>query len=255
MIRAGVVCMAATLAFAPQAAAVGKLRAKFKVVSASGSQSLTFHEESSDYMGRRCVGTTTGEVTWWTTPPKTVYVFTKGAGRRARTNISGDRVSQTYDIARLPGKATVSRTVDYQETAGCHRAPTACPKATGPAKVYLQGTSTGEHRKNVNGGIDAVRLPAGIDNTCEAVAPIAPGITEPFGTNALSLFPKLKVYAWAVPRSRLLDPHRKRVKGSETVKQPFSDSETDPDFAATLSGTYTDHLKISLKRLKLKRKR
>lgn len=248
MIRVGVVCMVATLAFAPQAAAVGKLKAKFKVVSASGRQSLSFHEESTDYMGRRCVGTTTAEASWRTTPPKTVYVFA-GSGRRARINLSDDRVAQAFDSARLPGTATVSRTVDYQETAGCHRAPTACPKATGRATLYLVGTR--ERLGNVYAGIDVVRLPEGIDADCETATPLAPGLTDPFGTDAKSLFPKIKVYARALSRSRILDPHRKRVKDSDAVKQPFSGS--DPEYGATLSGTYTDHLKISLKRLKLKR--
>jgi len=235
MIRVGVVCMAAMLAFAPQAVAVGgKLKAKFKVVSASGSQSVSFHEESSDSTGERCVGTTTAEFTWRTTPPKTIYVFVKGAGKRARPNISADRVAQAYDVARLPGKATVSRSVDYQETAGCHRAPTACPKATGPATLYLLGTRG--RLGSVESGIDVVRLPEGLDASCEAATSFAPGLTRPFGTDAVSLFPRLTVYAWAIPRSRLLDPHRKRVKDSKTVKQPFSGS--DPEYGATLSGRH-----------------
>jgi hypothetical protein len=240
MIRVGVVCMAATLAFAPQAAAVGKLKAKFKVVSASGRQTLTFHEESMEYTGERCVGTTTAEASWRTTPPKTIYVFVGGSGKRARINLSDDRVGQAFDSARLPGKATVSRTVDYQETAGCHRPPTACPKATGRATLYLVGTR--ERVGNVYAGIDKVRLPEGPDISC-TVGAIFPGFTDPFGSDAVPLFPRVKVYAQALARSRILDPHRNRVKDSDTVKQPFSAS--DP--------AYTDHLAITLKRLKLKR--
>jgi hypothetical protein len=241
--------MAATLAFAPQAAAVGKLKAKFKVVSASGRQTLSFHEESS-YLGsdgetKRCVGTTTAEATWRTTPPKTIYVFVSGSGKRARPNLWGDRAGKA--LVRLPGRATVSRSLDYQETAGCHREPTACPKATGPARMYLAGNQA--RRKSIYAGIDEVRLPEGIDLSCK-IGAIFPGFTDPFG-DASSLFPKIKVYAAAVLRTRLLNPHRKRVKDSDTVEQPFSAS--DPEHGATLSGTYTDHLKISLKRLKLKR--
>src|SRR4051812_17367208 len=138
MVRVGVVCMAVTLAFAPQAAAAGKLKGKFKV-SASGRQTLTFHEESS-YLGsdgetKRCVGTTTAEASWRTTTPKTVYVFVSGSGKRARITLSDDRVGQGFEAAHPRGKATVSRTVDYQQTAGCHRPPTACPKATGRARM------------------------------------------------------------------------------------------------------------------------
>jgi hypothetical protein len=251
MLRLGVVCIAATLAFAPQAAAVGKLKAKFKVVSASGRQTLSFHEESS-YLGsdgetKRCVGTTTAEASWRTTPPKTVYVFVSGSGKRARITLSDDRVGQGFEAAHPRGKATVSRTVDYQETAGCHDPPTACPKATGRATMYLVGTR--ERLGNVYGGIDKVRLPEGPDLSC-TVGSIFPGFTEPFG-DAGPLFPRVKGEARVLARSRILDPHRKRVKDSDTFEQPFSAS--DPEHGATLSGTYTDHLKISLKRLKLKR--
>ena len=251
MIRAGVVCMVAALAFAPQAVAAGKLKAKFKV-SASGRQTLTFHEESS-YLGsdgetKRCVGTTTAEASWRATPRKPIYVFVQGSGKRARINLSDDRIGQGFEAAHLSGKATISRTVDYQQTAGCHNPPTACPKATGRATMYLVGTR--ERRGNVYAGIDEVRLPEGPDISC-TVGSIFPGFTEPFG-DAGPLLPRVKGDARALARSRILDPHRKRVKDSDTFKQPFSAS--DPEHgAATLSGTYTDHLKISLKRLKLKR--
>jgi hypothetical protein len=248
MIRLGVVCIAAALAFAPQAAAAAKLKAKFKVVSASGRQTLSFHEESTEYTGERCVGTTTAEASWRTTPRKPIYVFVQGSGKRARINLSDDRVGQGFEAAHLPGKATVSRTVDYQETGGCHDPPTACPKATGRATLYLVGTR--ERLGNVYAGIDKVRLPEGPDLSC-TVGSIFPGFTEPFGTYTGPLFPRIKVYARALARSRILDPHRKRVKDSDTVKQPFSAS--DPASGATLSGTYTDHLAITLKRLKLKR--
>jgi hypothetical protein len=250
MIRAGVVCIAAaSLAFAPEAAAVGRLKAKFKV-SASGSQSLTFHEESTDYTGgRRCVGTTTAEASWRATPRKPIYVFVRGSGKRARITLSDDRVGQDYESAHVSGKATVSRTVDYQETAGCHDPPSACPKATGRATMYLVGTR--ERLGNVYAGIEKLRLPEGPDISC-TVGAIFPGFTDPFGSDAVPLFPRVKGEARALARSRILDPHRKRVKDSDTYEQPFSGS--DPEHgAATLSGTYTDHLAIKLKRLKLKR--
>src|SRR3954454_18115297 len=111
MIRVGVVCLAATLAFAPQAGAVGKLKGKFKVVSASGSWSLSFPEEGTEYRGERCVGTTTAEASWRATPRKPIYVFVQGSGKRARINLSDDRVGQGFEAAHLAGKATVSRTV------------------------------------------------------------------------------------------------------------------------------------------------
>ena len=49
--------VAVALAFAPSATAKDGLRAKFKVVSASGRASLSFHEEST-IRGESCIGTT-----------------------------------------------------------------------------------------------------------------------------------------------------------------------------------------------------
>jgi hypothetical protein len=58
--------------------------------------------------------------------------------------------------------------------------------------------------------------------------------------------------AFAVPRGRLLDPHRKKIKDSVTVKQPLSGTDKGGN-GATVSGTYIDHIAITLKRLTLKR--
>jgi hypothetical protein len=251
MIRLGVVCMAATLAFAPQAAAVGKLKAKFKVVSASGSESLSFHEDGVTSTDERCVGTTASKVSWRTTRPKTVYLFVRRAGGKVRLTLSADRVGEAYEAVFLRGKATVSRSVSYQQTAGCQEQPVNCPKLTASAQPFITGTD--ERRGSVNAGIDIIRWPKGIDDSCDVSAPVAAGIALPFGNAAgRALLPEITANAWAVPRGRLLDPHRKTIKDSVTVKQPLSATADGAD-QATVSGTYTDHLKISLKRLKLKR--
>lgn len=241
--------MAAALTFAPQAAAAAKPKAKFKVVSAKGTETLSFREEGLTSTGERCVGTTTSKVSWRTTRAKTVYAFVRRGG--GRTTLSADRVSQGYEAVPLIGRATVSRSVSYQETAGCQEQPTVCPKATGPAEPFLAGTS--KRRGSVVGGIVAVRLPQGVDPGCGAAGEIAAGIALPFGNAARrALLPKFTVSAFAVPVGRLLDPRRKRIKDSVTVKEPLSAAV---DFAdkATVSGTYTDHIAITLKRLKLKR--
>jgi hypothetical protein len=245
------VCMAAALTFAPQAAAVGKLKAKFKVVSASGSETLSFHEDGLTSPGERCVGTTTSKVSWRATRAATLYVFVRRVGGRLRTTLSADRVGEAYEAVPLIGRATVSRSVSYQETAGCQEQPTDCPKTTGLAKPFLTGTPN--RRGSVNGGIDVVRLPQGVDPACGAGGPIAAGIVLPFGNAAMrALLPKITVSAFAVPRGRLLDPRRKRIKDSVTVKEPLSGAVDEAD-QATVSGTYTDHIAITLKRLKLKR--
>jgi hypothetical protein len=250
MMRLGVAVMSAALALAPQAAAAGKLKGKFKVVSASGRSTLTFHEDTTDYMGRRCVGTTTAEASWRATLPKTFYVVQFHSGRSARIGLSDDRVGQILESAHVRAVATVVRTVDYQETAGCNQPPTPCPNATRRATVYLTGTRE-RHGGSVFANIVQFRQPEGVDLDCTGFqSTVFPGFTEPFGDYNTQLFPRIKDGAQALARRRLVDPHRKRVKDSDTYEQPFSRSSTDPERPATLSGVFTDHLQISLKRLK-----
>ena len=180
------------------------------------------------------------------TRPLIVYVFVYRYGGKPGTSLSTDRIGERYDAVPLVGQATVSRTVDYSETAGCGEEPTNCPETTAPAEPFLSGTLHGP--ASVNAGIDVVHAPRGFDLRCRGIG-IAYGLSAPFGDLHLS---QLTVNAWAVPRRRLFDPSRKRLHDSVTVEQQLS---TLPDEAdqATLSGTYTDHLAITLKRLPLRR--
>ena len=50
--------MAIALAFVPQAAARPEPKAKFKVVSASGREALSFQEEGTTRHGQRCLAIT-----------------------------------------------------------------------------------------------------------------------------------------------------------------------------------------------------
>jgi hypothetical protein len=253
MTRLGVLCAVAALAFAPQAADAAKLKGKFKVLSASGRQTLTFHEDVTDFSGDRCAGTTTAEASWRARLPKTFYVFQFHSGRSARIGLSDDRVGQVLDSAHVRAVATVVRTVDYQVTAGCRQPPTPCPGATRRATVYLTGTRE-RHGGSVFASIVQFAQPQGVDLSCTGFqSPVFPGFTDPFGTYERQLFPRIKDAAQALSRRKVIDPHRKRVKDSDTYQLPFS--ANDPQNAASLSGLYTDHLEISLKRLKLKRKR
>ena len=204
-------------------------------------------------MGRRCVGTTAAEASWRTTLRKTIYVHAEpGSTRpiRLSVNRSGkDRYGQNATTVFLPGEATISRTVDYQETAGCFDAPTPCPKVTVRVQVSLTGTRKRLGNGNVFGGIR--KVPESLEFSCQA-STVFPGFIDPFGSDAVRLFPRTWVTAQALPRSRLLDRRRMRVKDSHFVEQPFSGSS--PEYgAATLSGNYTDRLAVSLKRLRLKR--
>jgi hypothetical protein len=248
----GTASLAIGLAFVPQAAAKLAPEAKFKVQSVSGREALSFQEDGQTSTGTRCVGTTSSEVTWRSTRPATVYVFVKrvSAFHRKATILSADRVGQSFESVPVAGKATVARSVSYTETAGCEEEPTNCPETTAPAKPFLTGTA--EPSGSVNGGLDIIHLPPGVDRSSGDAGPIAAGIVGPFGNAAGFALPSPTVSAFAIPRSRLLDRKRERLKDSVTVKEPLSGTYDAAD-QATASGTYTDHLAIKLKRLKLKR--
>jgi hypothetical protein len=233
------------LAFAPQAAAKLEPKAKFKVLSASGREALSFQESGVTSLGDSCVGSSSSQFSWQTTRPKTVYVFVRrvSAFHGRATILSTDRVARSFEFVPLVGKATVSRSVSYTDTAGCEEEPTDCPATTAPAEPFLTGTP--EAGGSVNGGLDIIHLPGSVDSSCARLA-------NPFGNAAGFALPSPRVSAFAIARSRLLDPKRKRVTGSATVKQPLSGTAHGAD-QATASGTYTDHLAITLKRLKLKR--
>lgn len=247
----GIASMAIALTFATQAAARPEPKAKFKVVSASGRESLSFREEGGTTPRTRCVGTTESQVRWRMTRPLIVYVFVYRYGGKPGTSLSTDRVGERYDAVPLVGKATTSRSVDYSETQGCDQEPTNCPETTAPAEPFLSGTLHGP--KSVNAGIDVVHAPRGFDPGCRGFGGIAFGISPPFGNAALHTLPALTVNAWAVPRRKLLNPSRKRVHDSVTVEQALSGTSDGPGDQATVSGTYTDHLAITLKRLPLRR--
>jgi hypothetical protein len=244
----GIASMAIALTFAPQAAARPEPKAKFKIVSAGGLERLSFKEDGTTSNGTRCVGATVSQVRWRMTRPIVVYVFVYRYGGKPGTSLSVDRIGERYDAVELVGQATMSRAVDYSETAGCQEEPTGCPEATAPADPFLTGTLHGP--TSVNAGIDVVHVPRGFDPSCRGYGGIAFGISPPFGNAAMHvLLPQISASASAVPRRQLLDPSRRRLHDSVTIRQPLSGSDDE----ATVSGTYTDHLAITLRRLPLRR--
>jgi hypothetical protein len=251
--RLGIASMAVSLALAPQAVAAPK--AKFRVVSVRGREALSFQEDGTTSTGDPCVGTTTSEVRWRSTRPVIVYVFVYRYGKKLGTSLTTDRRGDRYGVVRLPGKATLSRSVSYSETAGCDEEPTNCPEITAPATPFITGLFHGP--SSVNGGIDEVQVPRAFPPSCRGAGEIAFGVSLPFGNAAMAtLFDELRrepTAAWAVPRRRLFDRSRRRIHDSVTVEQPLA-ATTDPRDArqATISGTYTDHLEITLRRLRLR---
>ena len=146
--------MAIVLTFAPQATARPEPKAKFKIVSASGREALSFQEDGTTSTGTRCVGATESQVRWRMTRPLIVYVFVYRYSGRPGTSLSTDRIGERYDSVPLIGEATVSRSVDYSETAGCEETPVNCPELTAPAEPFITGTLRGP--ASVNAGIDIV---------------------------------------------------------------------------------------------------
>src|SRR5215213_8281308 len=72
----GIASVAIGLALAPQAAARIAPKAKFRVVSASGVETLSFHEDDGDTSSSDgCVGAAESRVSWRMTRPRTVFVF------------------------------------------------------------------------------------------------------------------------------------------------------------------------------------
>ena len=129
----GIVSIVVALAFVPPATAELQPKAKFRIVSASGREALSFQEEgtASGTASPRCVGTSTSEVRWRTTRPVIVYVYVFRYGRKPGTSLSADRVPERYDAMYLPGRATTSRSVNYSETAGCAGKPNGLPRDDG----------------------------------------------------------------------------------------------------------------------------
>jgi hypothetical protein len=225
--------LAIALAFVPQAAGKVEPKAKFKVLSASGREALSFQED-----GEGCVGATSSEVSWESTRPATVYVFVKrvSAFHGQATILSTDRTLQSsFEIVPLVGRATVSRSVSYQETANCQGEPTECPQTTGSAKPFLSGTP--DAGGSVNGGLDIIHLPPGLGD-CDRLA-------YPYTYDARAALGEPEASAFAIPRKRLLDRDRKLVKGSATVEESLGGTR----YGVTATGTFTDHLTIKLKRL------
>jgi hypothetical protein len=241
------------MAVVPQAAAKVEPKAKFKLLSLSGGQTLGFHEEgeslTSPTMTARCVGTSTSRVDFRSTKRVTLYVFTGKTGQGPLTIVSPDPDRHhAFEPVPLVGEATVSRSVNYPETAGCSETPTNCPETTAAADATLVGTHEADGSLALIEPID-VHLPGGVDPGCgEHGTPYTGG-----GGTALGLCNCVSyVSAEAIPKRQLLDPKRKRVRANVTDETPLAGRFDSGDTHVTASGTLTSRLAVVLKRLPLK---
>ena len=105
-------------------------------------------------------------------------------------------------------KATVSRSVDYQETAGCDQKPVDCPQTTSQAKLSLNGTP--DAGASLYGGVDSIRLHGPLRNHfCDQ-------LQMPFVYDARQALGTPKKVAFAVPRKQLLDPQSAHLADQRT---------------------------------------
>jgi hypothetical protein len=232
------------LLLAPQAEAKFLDQAKFKILLLSGAEALTFYEdgegtfdpETGNYA--RCTGTTSSRISYRSTRPATAFVFLKRIHGAVRTNFSPDSDPRNFDTVPMKGEATLSRSVDYQETAGCDAPPSACPVTTVPAAPIVLGTS----EPSAGVGSSVTDLPG--DSDCE-------GLRPPFGQASRLSLPDPTIFARVIPRAQLFNEKRKRLEGSVFVEEQLIGTYDEPN-DATASGTYSEEMAVTLKRLKFK---
>ena len=221
----------ALLVATPAEAKVYEL-AKFKILSVSGSRELTFTEDSA-LAGGRCTGTTSARIDFRSTSPLTVYMNVRRIHGRRKVVVSDKAKPPQSKYVQMDGEATVSRSVDYQASAGCYTEPTACAEATVPAKVQVFGTDV------PSAGVGADPVDVGGDIDCSVVPRI------PLG--ALRFAPQSTysdVFSWSE-----LFGKDKRVEGTSRVEEPVT--ADDPRPGDSLSGLLADETTIVMKRLKL----
>jgi hypothetical protein len=237
--------------------------ASFKLISASGTQTHTFHEEEShlEYAygedGEQlptptsrtgtCVGTQTQNVRYHSTKPTKMYVFLREAhGLHTLISDKPDPDSG-LDYLTVPGEMTLSKSVSYEVTKACPE-PTECPETTFSAPVNVFGNHV------PSGGISPLysanfNLPSGLDRSCE---PRRGPRYGPLSTHAVP--PNLEEIPGAIPRSELFGK-KKRLSGEDSLEFSY-ETTTEPgnSYETTVTGTYGETIAVELKRLKPKKK-
>lgn len=231
------------LSLAPAAEAKKFLdQAKFKLLSLSGNTTLTWTEDSTSTGNRRCAGTTISRLSVRSTQQPTLYVFLKEF-HGLRTIVAPDPDFNNLDSVKLAGQARMSRSVDYQETAGCdQRPPAECPEASSNARI--SGT-TDDPRGGIAWFVEDT-WPPGYPESCTIL-----DNDVPFGGTR---FERPTKFASAIPRKDLFDEKKGRLSGSVSIEEPLAQA---PSAGASIQGTvtanFTDELSVKLKRLDLKK--
>ena len=221
--------------------------ASFKLVSASGAKTQTFHEQTTHAGVASCTGTQSQSIRYRTTRPTKMYVTLREAhGLHTLVSDTPDPDSG-LDYLSAPGEMTLSRSVDYQGE-GCTSSddevpddfgPVACPQTTFPNPVLVFGTH--DPSAGLSPAYDTnVDLPPGLARECDPLFFPAPPR-------------ELLEFVGAIPRSALFGK-KKRLSGEDSFATSYEETTgTGGGTQTTVSGTYDESTAVELKRLKRKK--
>jgi hypothetical protein len=218
--------------------------AKFKLLSMSGRQEVSYEEQGTDSSGDACTGTTDWGLSYRSTERVTFYVFLREIGRRPATVLSTEPKTGKFSIVPLEGEATTFLRRDYSATSGCAGdAEPECPDTPtgGATEVFLDG----------NFGLRAGSLGAGVSGGIPGVGTLCEYRPLPLNSSGVEF--EDAAFATAISRRELLGKE-KRLEGTGRDEVRLVDSATGPFEGATGSGVSTEEISVSLKRLKLKPK-
>jgi hypothetical protein len=256
-----------TLTLAAPSEAKKLPEASFKLLSVSGTQAHTFHEETwavrnFDDDGNplpgptrvdTCTGNQSQSIRYRTTKPTKMYVFLRRAhGLHTLVSDKSDPDSG-LDFLRAPGEMTLARSVSYEATQDCESPPVECPEATFPSPVLVFGNH--EPSGGITPAYDTnLNLPSGLDRSCEPYPGAHIGPLSPF---AMPPDRDLEEILGVIPRSEIFNEKRKRLSGKDSFEFPYETTsdpaDTPGDFQTRVTGTYRETIAVELKRLKPKR--
>lgn len=229
------------LALAPQAQA--RETAKFRVLSISGSETLTRDVVYAPSIYGSCAWSQVERIRFHSTEQATAYAFTSRAHGRARVAWSPKPTfTHNFTQVEVPGEVTVSRSATYHQTnyvdpdtgetlPGCYNEPSPVDctvERTLPATLNIGGTSGSDESTYVE-----LEFPPGALNALDDACLV--GLLT--GSDAPGLFSRADLF---------FNGKKKRLSDTDRVDEAFdtsSDSESN-------TGTSVQELAAELKRKK-----
>lgn len=240
--RAALAVGLASLALAASAQAKKGPVASFKLISASGTQTQTYAETTTDHGVVTCSGNQSQSIRYRTAKPTKMYVTLREAHGLHTLVSERPEPDSGLDYLSTSWEMTLSRAVDYQgegcfpseEEAGVDLRPAACPETTFPNPVLVFGTH--EPSAGLTAAFDTnVDVPAGLDPDCDPR--YFPGPPR-----------ELLEFIGAIPRSEIFGK-KKRLSGEDSFETAYEDASG----SRTVAGTYAESIAVELKRLKRKK--